>query len=94
MAIWLGFARVGVATALINTNLTGPSLAHCVAIAAAKAAIVEASLRAQWAGAQEHLASDLALFVHGDAAGGETRIDEEVETFSAAPLAASTSVPR
>ena len=42
VAIWIGFARVGVATALINTNLTGPSLAHSVAIVGAKAAIVEA----------------------------------------------------
>ena len=32
--------------------------------------------------------ADLAVFVHGEAAGGEKRIDEEVETFSAAPLAA------
>ena len=30
LAVWLGFARAGVATALINTNLSGPSLAHCV----------------------------------------------------------------
>jgi fatty-acyl-CoA synthase len=88
VAIWLGFARVGVATALINTNLTGPSLAHCVAIVSAKAAIVESSLRRQWAGAREHLAADVAVFVHGEAAGGERRVDEEIETFSAAPLAA------
>ncbi len=88
LAIWMGFARVGVATALINTNLTGPSLAHCVAIVGAKAAIVETSLRSQWAGAQQHLGADLAVLVHGEAAGVEKRIDEEVETFSAAPLAA------
>ncbi len=76
------------ATALINTNLTGPSLAHCVAVVDAKAAIVEASLRPQFAGAQQHLGADLVVFVHGETAGGEPRIDEEVETFSAAPLAA------
>ncbi len=87
VAIWMGFARVGVATALINTNLTGPSLAHCVAIVGAKAAIVESSLRPQWAGAREHLGADLAVFVHGEAASGESRVDDEVETLSAAPLA-------
>jgi fatty-acyl-CoA synthase len=88
VAIWLGFARVGVATALINTNLTGPSLAHCVAIVDAKAAIVESSLRPQWAGARDHLAADLPVFVHGEAASGEQRVDDGIETFSAAPLAA------
>jgi len=53
VAIWLGFARVGVATALINTNLTGPSLAHSIAIVSAKAVIVDASLAQQFAGARE-----------------------------------------
>ncbi|MGO9768779.1 MAG: long-chain-acyl-CoA synthetase [Roseiarcus sp.] len=88
LAIWMGLARVGVAAALINTNLTGPSLAHCVAVVDAGTAIVEASLRLQFAGAQQHLGADLVVFVHGETAGGEPRIDEEVETFSAAPLAA------
>ncbi len=88
VAIWMGFARVGVATALINTNLTGPSLAHCVAIVGAKAAIVETTLGPQFAGAREHIGADLAVFVHGEATGGEKRIDREVETFSEAPLAA------
>ncbi len=87
-AIWMGLARVGVATALINTNLTGPSLAHCVAIIAAKAAIVEASLMPHWAGARERLEAGLAVFVHGEAASGEPRIDDEVNTFGEGPLAA------
>ncbi len=88
VAIWMGFARVGVATALINTNLTGSSLAHCVAIVGARAAIVDATLAPQFAGARERLDCDLDVFVHGETAGGEPRVDEEVESFSAAPLAA------
>ena len=35
MAIWLGVTRVGGVVALLNTNLTGPSLAHCINIVAA-----------------------------------------------------------
>jgi fatty-acyl-CoA synthase len=88
VAIWMGFARVGVATALINTNLTGPSLAHSVAIVGAKAAIVDASLRPQYAGAQEYIGSDVAVFVHGAATYRDHRVDKEVESFSEAPLAA------
>jgi fatty-acyl-CoA synthase len=88
VAIWMGMARAGVATALINTNLAGPSLAHSLAIVGAKAAIVEASLTSQFATAREHLGAELAAFVHGEAAGGAGRIDREVETFSPAPLEA------
>jgi fatty-acyl-CoA synthase len=32
IAAWLGFSKVGVATALINTNLSGQALAHCLNI--------------------------------------------------------------
>jgi len=30
MAIWLGLSAIGVVVALINTQLRGPSLAHCI----------------------------------------------------------------
>ncbi|CAJ0868457.1 fatty-acyl-CoA synthase [freshwater sediment metagenome] len=33
IAIWLGLSRIGVVSALINSNLTGASLAHCIRIA-------------------------------------------------------------
>lgn len=32
LASWIGFSKVGIATALINTNLTGQALAHCLNI--------------------------------------------------------------
>jgi fatty-acyl-CoA synthase len=32
IAAWMGFAKVGVGAALINTNLTGHALAHCLTI--------------------------------------------------------------
>ncbi|MEM1195657.1 MAG: long-chain-acyl-CoA synthetase [Pseudomonadota bacterium] len=38
-AIWYGLAKVGVVTALINTNLEGEGLAHCIAIVDSKAVI-------------------------------------------------------
>lgn len=88
VAIWLGFARIGVATALMNTNLTGPSLAHCVAIVGAKAAIVETSLAQQFASAREHLSAGLAVYSHGPSANGEPRVDLEVDALDDAPLAA------
>src|SRR6202023_1671264 len=42
MAIWLGIVRVGGVVALLNTNLRGASLAHCIDIVAPKHIIVAA----------------------------------------------------
>jgi fatty-acyl-CoA synthase len=98
LAIWLGLARAGLITALINTNVSGASLAHSVNIAAAKALIVDASLMAQLASARGQLNQPLLILAHGasptEATGSaEPRIDEIVETFSDAPLRADERVP-
>src|SRR6202453_3082158 len=55
LAIWLGFARAGAAAALINTNLTGSSLAHCISAVKAKAAVVESRLMPAFATARAQL---------------------------------------
>ena len=44
MAVWIGITSVGGVVALINTNLIGPSLAHCIDIVAPKHIIVAAEL--------------------------------------------------
>src|SRR4249920_1136604 len=44
LALWLGVTRVGGVVALLNTNLTGQSLAHCIQAASAKHLIVAAEL--------------------------------------------------
>ena len=41
LAAWLGFSKVGVATALINTNLSGHALAHCLAISNASQVVTD-----------------------------------------------------
>ena len=38
-AVWFGLAKIGVITALINTNLEGAGLAHCISIVDSKAII-------------------------------------------------------
>ena len=43
-AIWLGITSVGVVVALLNTNLAGPSLAHCINIVSPKHVIMAAEL--------------------------------------------------
>ncbi len=45
---WFGLAKVGVVTALINAQLSGASLAHCVRIAGARTVIVGSELLEAW----------------------------------------------
>ena len=65
LAIWLGLARAGLTTALVNTNVASASLAHSVNIAAAKALIVDASLTSQLASARGQLNQPLLILTHG-----------------------------
>lgn len=44
VAVWYGLAKIGVITALINNQLVGKSLAHCVAVGEAVATIVDGDL--------------------------------------------------
>ena len=41
IAAWMGFAKVGVGAALINTNLTGHALAHCLSISNASQVVTD-----------------------------------------------------
>jgi fatty-acyl-CoA synthase len=66
MAIWLGVTRVGGVVALINTNLTGPSLAHCIKIVKPKHVIVAAELGDVLTTALPHLTGAASIWIHGD----------------------------
>jgi fatty-acyl-CoA synthase len=82
MAIWLGITAVGGVVSLINTQLRGPSLAHCIDIVAPKHLIVADELIGQFRSAA--LTSRPKIWSHGGRA--PLRIDLEVERFSPAPL--------
>ena len=57
LAIWLGITRVGGVVALLNTNLAGQSLAHCIQAASVKHLIVAAELADAAGTALPHLAA-------------------------------------
>jgi fatty-acyl-CoA synthase len=63
MAIWLGITRVGGAVALLNTNLTGPSLAHCINIVAPRHLIVSGELLDALTAEARHLVGDVKIWV-------------------------------
>ena len=56
LAVWLGLTRIGVCVALLNTNLRGEGLAHCIAVAAPRLIITAADLAEALEGALPHLA--------------------------------------
>jgi fatty-acyl-CoA synthase len=88
LAIWLGVTQIGGVVALLNTNLTGQALAHCIAIAAPAHIIVAAELAQSFATATAHLAATPKIWLHGGQAPSAPRIDLAVDALSGAELAA------
>jgi fatty-acyl-CoA synthase len=82
LAIWLGITRVGGVVSLLNTNLVGPGLAHCIDVVEPKHAIVASELVTAFVGAQLRFASDVKVWVHGVGCHEFPRIDSEVERHS------------
>jgi fatty-acyl-CoA synthase len=93
LAIWLGLSSVGIIVALINTELRGHSLAHCIDIVAPKHVIVAAECAAQFADASTHLISAPAVWTHGESDAGATRIDAAIERYSDEAPAAADLAP-
>ena len=87
MAAWLGIARVGGVVALINTNLTGRALAHCIDIVTPRHVIVAGEFGEAWASAQPHLATRPCVWTHGACDGRP--IDWALARYDDAPLDAA-----
>jgi fatty-acyl-CoA synthase len=85
LAIWLGLSRVGVVTALINTQLRGASLVHCLNVAKAGHVIVDAALSTGLAEIAQSLDGAPQIWLHG-AAMTDLRIDLAVDAYAAADL--------
>jgi fatty-acyl-CoA synthase len=99
MAIWLGITRVGTTVALLNTNLRGLALAHCINIVKPKHLIVDAELIDVFERAAALVEPSLALWLHGSPATprapgqSDTRIDVAIERYSEAELTPAESRP-
>ncbi len=86
MAAWLGITRVGGVVALVNTNLTGRALAHCIEIVAPRHIIVAAELTESFAGARAHLTVRAQPWSHGADATGLARLDHDLLRHADGPL--------
>ena len=72
IAAWLGLSKVGVPCALINTNLSGAPLAHCLNLVAASQIICDAECADAIETARPMAAKTLSLWVLGLGAADET----------------------
>jgi fatty-acyl-CoA synthase len=93
LAIWLGISRVGGVVALLNTNLTGRALAHCINVVAPKHVIVAAGLVHAFTTAQSHLAGGATIWAHGGGVQGWPRIDQAAAKLSSEPPGANEHAP-
>src|SRR6185295_8319361 len=86
MAIWLGITRVGCVVALINTNLAGPALSHCVNIVAPKHIIVAAELMDPLTAVLADLTPAAKIWVHGIGNDEFPSIDRDIKRHSGEKL--------
>jgi fatty-acyl-CoA synthase len=87
LAIWLGITRVGGVVALLNTNLSGPSLARCIEIVAPKHVIAAVELMSALESALPHLSVSTHVWAHGAGDDRHPRIDADLTRLSGDPLA-------
>jgi len=88
LAIWLGVTQVGGTVALLNTNLTGAALAHCIAIVDPRHIIVARELAPAFAAAAPHLGAAPKIWLHGAGALPAARLDVAVDCLDGAELSA------
>ena len=85
VAVWFGLAKIGVVSGLINHNLSGEGLAHCVNIADAKAVIMGADQAEQIESAKAYLKTDPALWAMADQQDAKNFTDALAEQSDARP---------
>jgi fatty-acyl-CoA synthase len=86
VAVWLGIARAGGVTALLNTNLAGRALANCIDIVKPAHIIVADELAGTFAGAEGLTASEPRVWRYGGDSESADRVDRALLGFSDAPI--------
>ncbi|HEX4710865.1 long-chain-acyl-CoA synthetase, partial [Phenylobacterium sp.] len=84
-AVWYGLSKIGVVTALINSQLSGLALAHCLNISAASAIIVDAETSPVFAAAKGLLEKNLSQWILGPAQGDQRDLVQALKSCSQLP---------
>ncbi len=82
----LGFAKIGVTVALINTNLTAHALAHSINIAGAKLLVLGAEMAAHYESAKDLLDPPLTVWAEGGVLSGAENVNAALPGLPVAPL--------
>lgn len=86
LAIWFGLSKIGVVTALLNNQLTGHALAHCVNVAGARHLIIDHEITQLADGAAAHFENTPERWVQG---GEAASFDAALNAQPATPIARS-----
>src|SRR5579872_2325742 len=86
LAVWLGITKIGGVVALLNTNLFGASLAHCIHVVAPKHVIVSEELFGRVTAALPSGGPGPTIWVHGGGDASCRRIDREIERHASESL--------
>jgi len=86
MAIWLGISSVGVVVSLLNTNLSGPSLAHCIDVVTPKQIIASRNLASSLEAVLPRLESHPVLWVYDSEGSQSVGPNLEIAHLSGATL--------
>jgi fatty-acyl-CoA synthase len=79
---WLGIIRAGGVAALLNTNLTGTSLAHCISIVKTGHLIVDKELEHNLKSALPHLKKPPVIWAWGGSVKGAENLDKALDSAS------------
>ncbi len=83
--IWYGLTKIGVVTALINNQLSGLPLAHCLNISGASHVIVDAETSVMFEQAKGLLDHPMQQWVLGQAHGGQRDLVQALKSCSQLP---------
>jgi fatty-acyl-CoA synthase len=84
-AVWYGLSKVGVITALINHQLTGQPLAHCLNISGAAHVIVDAETSPVFEQARSLVERPLQQWTHGPASHDQRDLIQALKSCSQLP---------
>jgi fatty-acyl-CoA synthase len=83
LAIWFGLSKVGVATALINNQLIGDALAHCLNVSGAGHCLVDEDTAAAFEGVKDKLERGVQAWTLGEAHGDQHDLGQALKSCSA-----------
>jgi fatty-acyl-CoA synthase len=84
-AVWYGLSKVGVVTALVNNQLTGAQLAHCLNLSGAGHVIVDEETAGAFNDVKGELAKSMVQWVLGRASGDQRDLPQALRSCSQLP---------